>query len=215
MSYDETYLKIKNMFGTEPEGILVNHCSLIDKSKRVLDVGAGQGRNSFFLAKQGFKVDAIDNSVVSIKTIAKKAEEEGLRIKAIEADFFDFMPKTKKYSAVMVFGLLQILNWSLVKSLFIRAKKLLDKDGLLFITAFGTKDDSYKSCVETCVEIGKNSFYCNNNGNIRTYLEEDEILSFVQDFEIIHHFEGKGKEHKHGKGPIEQHYIVELVAKKR
>ncbi len=213
MSYDETYLKIKNMFGTEPEEILVNHCHLIDKNKRILDVGAGQGRNSFFLAKKGFKVDAIDNSVVSIKTIAKKVEKENLRIRVIEADFFDFMPKTKKYSAVMVFGLLQILNWSMVKSLFIRAKKLLDKDGLLFITAFGTKDESYKSCVETCVEIGKNSFYC--NGTFQTYLEEDEILSFVSDFEIIHHFEGVGKEHKHGKGPIEQHYIVELVAKKR
>jgi cyclopropane fatty-acyl-phospholipid synthase-like methyltransferase len=213
MSYDETYLKVKNMFGSEPEEILVNHRNLIDKSKRVLDVGAGQGRNTFYLANNGFKVDAIDNSIVSAKTIAKKAKEKELRVKTIEADFFDFMPKTKKYSAIMVFGLLQILNWSMVNSLFNRAKKMLNKNGLLFVTAFGTKDDSYKTCVKNCVEIGKNSFYCGCNGTIRTYLEKDEILTFVPEFDIIHHFEGKGKIHKHGKGPFEQHYIVELVAK--
>jgi len=212
MTYDATYLNIKNMFGKNPEEILVNYSDKIDKNHKVLDVGAGQGRNSFFLAQNGFDVVAIDISVVSIKSILETAGKKNLKIKAVEVDFLTYKFKEKKFSAIMIFGLFQMLNWSAIKSFINKAKKMLIKDGVIFLTALGTKDDSYGHYVKNWIEIGRNSFYTEES-NFRTYLEKNEILDYFSEFEILHHYEGLGKEHKHGKGPIEQHYIVELVAK--
>ncbi len=66
MSYDKTYTNIKNMFGEEPEKTLIKFINKIDKFKPVLDIGAGQGSNSVYLASNGFSVDAVDPSGVAI-----------------------------------------------------------------------------------------------------------------------------------------------------
>lgn len=41
MSYDDIYTSNKNYFGEEPESILRRYYNEIDKSKPVLDIGAG------------------------------------------------------------------------------------------------------------------------------------------------------------------------------
>jgi 2-polyprenyl-3-methyl-5-hydroxy-6-metoxy-1,4-benzoquinol methylase len=41
----------------------------------VLDIGSGKGRNSFFLAKKGFEVEAIDIDQQSINEIKKPSKK--------------------------------------------------------------------------------------------------------------------------------------------
>lgn len=211
-NYDKTYLEIENVFGIEPESILLKYINQLDKNYPILDVGAGQGRNSFFLANEGFEIEAIDTSKVSIDIIKKFAKANNLNIKTYKSDFLDYEVSNKKYSAVLIFGLFQILSWHSIIEFIKKSKKIVKKGGLIFITAFGTEDFSYKNNMKDFIEIGKNSFF-NDEKHIRTFLESDEILSFFEDTEILHHKEGLGKEHKHGNGPIEQHLLVELVAK--
>ncbi len=47
MTYDKTYKEIKNVFGSEPEEILKKYYERIEIANPILDIGAGQGRNSF------------------------------------------------------------------------------------------------------------------------------------------------------------------------
>lgn len=210
--YDKTYRETEHVFGIEPEDSLVKFIEKINKNYPVLDIGAGQGRNSVFMADQGFTVDAIDTSKVAVETIAKISDERNLKINVAKSDFLKFNSGGRKYSCIMIFGLFQMMNWHDINEFVKKAKKLTVEGGLIFITAFGTKDPSYKECVKNYIEIGKNSFF-GDETHIKTFLEEDEILSYFSNETIIHHFEGLGKEHKHGNGQLEQHYLVELVVK--
>lgn len=52
-------------------------------------------------------------------------------------------------------------------------------------------------------------------GEIRTYLEPGEILGLFGDWEILHHREGLGPEHRHGDRPPERHSRIEALVRKQ
>ena len=53
---------------------------------KALDVACGAGRNAIFLARQGYRVDAIDISPVGLELARQEAERLGLEINWIEQD---------------------------------------------------------------------------------------------------------------------------------
>ena len=53
---------------------------------RALDIACGAGRNALFLAKAGYRVDAIDISPEGLKLANQEAENLGLDINWIEHD---------------------------------------------------------------------------------------------------------------------------------
>ncbi len=213
MSYDKTYKEVKDVFGNEPEEILVNYFEQINRAKPVLDIGSGQGRNSIFLAEKGYQVDAIDTSIVAVDTLNKIAREKGLQIKAHQNGFENFLPQTDFYSGIMVLGLIQILSNDDFSKLKEKLNSWTVKGSLLFITAFGTADPSYERYAANWVSVSKNIF-ADNKGNYRRFLEPDEILLIFKDYEVVHHWEGLGKEHHHGDGILEQHFMIEAAFRK-
>jgi SAM-dependent methyltransferase len=58
---------------------------------RVLDIGAGTGRNALALARRGHPVDAVEMSPKFAEIIRSKAEQESLEVHVIEGDAFDTM----------------------------------------------------------------------------------------------------------------------------
>ena len=68
MSFDEKYKKEKCLWGIEPTQI-VKSLLKYKKLGKVLDLGAGEGRNSIFLAEKGFDVTAIDISEIGINKL--------------------------------------------------------------------------------------------------------------------------------------------------
>ncbi len=51
--WDRSYRETSNVFGADPAPILDRHADLIELGPPILDVGCGQGRNSFYLARRG------------------------------------------------------------------------------------------------------------------------------------------------------------------
>jgi cyclopropane fatty-acyl-phospholipid synthase-like methyltransferase len=210
MSYDETYKNTKNNFGEEPEPVLRNYYRRISKSKPVLDIGAGQGRNAFFLAREGFTVDAIDPSKVATETISALAMQDELSIHAHQCGFDKFVSQVGFYSGILIFGVIQILSWEDINLLLEKVKHWTNKGSLVFITGFTVADSSFSRYSQTWKTIGKNSF-ADEHGNLRTYLEAGEILNLFSEYEVVYHWEGVGPEHRHGNSPIECHAMTEVV----
>ena len=175
MTYDKTYKEIKNVFGSQPEEILKRYYEQIDKTKPVLDIGAGQGRNSFFLAKAGYTVDAIDPSRISIETINEITKRENYKINAYQQSFDEFTFINNPYSAILVFGLFQILDLKSISLLISMIDKYTSNGSLVFITAFSNKDVSFKRYKKEWNKKSRNSF-CDNNGNHRTFFEINELI---------------------------------------
>ena len=157
MDYNQSYISSKEYFGRYPEKILVEYSHLISKGDPVLDIGAGQGRNTIYLAKQDFNVEAIDTSEVSIQFLENIKTELNLNFTTVLSGFNEF-EFNKKYSAILVFGLLQILEWDEINLLKQRTSNCLIDGGIIFVTAFTTLDNSYSTISSNSKNIGRNSF---------------------------------------------------------
>ena len=53
------------------------------KAVRFLDLGCGFGSSTWFLAREGFSVDAIDGSAVIVEQLSERLREEGLDARVI------------------------------------------------------------------------------------------------------------------------------------
>jgi 2-polyprenyl-3-methyl-5-hydroxy-6-metoxy-1,4-benzoquinol methylase len=75
--------------GPEPSEFLVNYIELIKSlvpGWRALDIACGEGRNSIYLAKQGFSVTGMDISEKGLAKGERWARREGLEIKCSVVD---------------------------------------------------------------------------------------------------------------------------------
>jgi len=70
----------------EPAAVVKAYAKLA-QGKRVLDIAAGNGRNTLFLAQQGFKVDAVDISDAGLAQFAGK--HPGIHTICADLDEFD------------------------------------------------------------------------------------------------------------------------------
>ena len=213
MSYDKAYLKTENVFGKDAEDNLIKHIDLINRKLPVLDIGAGQGRNSFYLAEKGCEVHALEPSAVAVKSMNKIIEEKKLRINTFHCEI-DSFNTVQKYSAILIYGLFQILKWDEISSLIDTINNLTVSNSLVFITAWTVEDPSFLLWKNKCKVIGQNSFL-SLEGEVRTYFEKNQLLELFSNYEIVYNWEGLGPKHRHGDGPIEQHGKVELIVRRR
>jgi len=90
-SYDKIYSSERGSFSTEPNAFLVRTVSGLNPG-RALDVAMGQGRNSIWLASQGWSVTGFDISPVAIDEAQREASKRGLKIETllIPYELFDW-----------------------------------------------------------------------------------------------------------------------------
>lgn len=79
------------LFGTEADArVSALAAEAVDpRAYRVLDIGAGTGRNALALARRGHPVDAVEITPKFAEIIRSGAEREALDVRVIESDAFD------------------------------------------------------------------------------------------------------------------------------
>ena len=84
------------MFGETPSDPAQRAVQLFKKDAmaKLLELGAGQGRDTIFFAREGFQVWALDYSEIAVKTITQKAQAFGMAnsVKAIGHDVRKALP---------------------------------------------------------------------------------------------------------------------------
>ncbi len=93
--------------------------------KRALDIACGEGRNSIFLAQQGFLVTALDISEVGLGKAAKWAEQEGLQVDFQQVDLEGYRI-TERFDLIINFNFL-------LRELIPEELRALSPGGLLII----------------------------------------------------------------------------------
>lgn len=78
--WNEKYKADEYYYGTKPNDFLRLAVQGLKPNARVLSVGEGEGRNAVFLAKQGFKVTAIDASSVGREKALLLAKSSGVEL---------------------------------------------------------------------------------------------------------------------------------------
>jgi SAM-dependent methyltransferase len=93
-------------FVSKPDESLVDHVrSGRIPAGRALDIGCGPGRNSLFLAANGFEVDAVDLSPTAIAWAVERAEEAGCDIRFRCGDAFTEGEPTRAYDLICDSGM--------------------------------------------------------------------------------------------------------------
>ena len=86
--WDERFSGNEYLFGTEPAEALVRLKDRLIARGRTLLVADGEGRNSVFLAQQGFDVLATDNSLIGLEKARKLASDAGVAVEYRHEDIY-------------------------------------------------------------------------------------------------------------------------------
>jgi len=196
----------------KPNPVLEKFIKSFPKGK-ALDLGAGQGRNSIFLAKKGFKVEAIDKDYKSLEICSNSAKNKKLKIKIIKSDIRKFDFKKNKYSLVVSVASLDFLKKKEIEIIIKKIRESLIKNGIIFLFVFSVKDPLYKKIKKIELkEIEENTFYLPKYKTYRHFFTKKEIHEILQEFKIIHLKQKKIKDTGHGQSHF--HNTIEVIAKK-
>lgn len=99
--WDARYTSTPWVWSAEPNMWVVEELSDLAPGK-ALDLGAGEGRNAVWLARRGWRVDAVDFSRVALDRAGELASTHGVQVNTVEADLTEFEPDEGAYDLVLV-----------------------------------------------------------------------------------------------------------------
>lgn len=198
MDYNSRYLKKDFYWGKKPNYFIIDSIKHLPANAKVLDLGCGEGKDSFFLAKQGFEVTAVDLSEEGIKKLKKFAKKEKLKIKTEVSDIKSYLANCKKFDVILAMNILQFIDQKNIRPVIKKIKSKTKPGGLNVIASFIAENLQQK---ETALSKGR---YC---------FDKKELIKLYQDWGLIFYEERLSAWETHGE-PRHRHFIVELIAQK-
>ena len=210
-SFDRFYDRDNFSFGDRPSEQLRRFIDESGLTGRALDLGAGDGRNTLFLARCGFDVTAVDSSPVGLQKLARFAERFGLarRIEIICSDVRAFNPPAEAFDLIVLVTLLDHLPGDDIPPLWQRLTASLRPDGALYVKVHTTDDPG-------CERTGgsANAIASELASHIRHYFRPNELLRLARDgYRVIRYEETREYDTSHG--PPHHHAFARLIARKR
>ncbi|MCE0492896.1 class I SAM-dependent methyltransferase [Vibrio salinus] len=140
--WDNIYDVDEYVYGRCANDFLRNNINMIPKGN-ILCLADGEGRNSVFLAKQGYHVTAVELSAVAIKKAQKLADENHVNIEFIQADLQDFNLGKSRWDAIV--SIFCHLPETIRSSLHQRIEQSLKPNGIYLAEAYTPKQLNFKT----------------------------------------------------------------------
>lgn len=174
MNWDKIYLK-KGRVQKRPLrfiNLLYKYLNQNQKLK-ILDLGCGTGRHSFYLAKnEKWQISAVDSSIWAVKFVKNKIKKNNFEnIKIYKANFKKLPFQNKYFDAIVSTNALHHGSYKDIKKYCSEINRILKNNGYLFLSILSDKDFRAKT--------GK-SF----KGEINTRINCDNL----PDSDLPHHF---------------------------
>lgn len=99
--WDQKFAVEGFLYGTRPNAYLVDQTWRLDPGSTILVPGDGEGRNGVWLARQGYRVTAVDASPRGLQKASRMALEAGVPLRTICADLRHWDWPEAAYDAVV------------------------------------------------------------------------------------------------------------------
>ena len=173
------------MFGLEPSFPAKKAIELFKehKIKKIIELGAGLGRDTIFFAKNSIHVEALDYSPSAIKVINEKAEKRNLS-NYISTKIFDIRKKIpfKDNSVDACFShmlyCMALTNIEL-ESLNNEICRVLKPNGINIYTVRHTNDGDYRKGIHRGEDLYE------NDGFIIHFFSKDKVNSLLKGFQNL------------------------------
>ena len=99
--WDQRYAGSELVWTAEPNRFVVAEAQDLPPG-RALDLGAGEGRNSVWLAARGWQVTAVDFSAAGLDKARLLAQARGVSADWVLADVLDYQPEPGAFQLVLV-----------------------------------------------------------------------------------------------------------------
>jgi len=174
-----------DMFGVLPSNAAQKAASFLSEEglSTVLELGAGQGRDTIFLAGEGFKVSALDYCKSAMGTIEKKAAAQGLSafVDTMCHDVRNPLPfKEDSFDACYSHMLLcMALATNQLELLMQEIRRVLKPGGIHIYTVRNTDDPHYQKGINR----GDDMFEV--NGFIVHFFSEEKVKSLAKGYDVV------------------------------
>jgi tellurite methyltransferase len=166
------------------------------KSGSVIDVGAGLGHRSIFLAEQGFSVTATDTDPALVANLSAIAKERGLPITALLGDVRSMDTNGVQFDVVICTFVLHFLKDEEVPKAISLLKSITKAGGIIVIGVHTTENVSEKS-------------------RKPHLFEPNELKEYFADWQILHEWQGLGQQFvSRTTGEKLEKYRADLIAQK-
>jgi len=140
--WDERFAGAEYMFGTQPAQALTRHLDTLHKGGTTLAVADGEGRNSVYLAKQGFDVTAMDSSQIGLDKARKLAALHNVAPTFELADIYEYDWQAHSYdNLVAIF--IQFAPPEMWERIFTGMKSALRSGGCLMLHGYTPRQIDY------------------------------------------------------------------------
>ena len=155
--------------------------------KSFLDVGCGFGRNSIYMAKQGFEVSTFDLSHDSVETTKQKAKENNVTIKDIRvADMLSMPYKDNSFDCLFAYNVISHTDKVGFNKILNEIKRVLKPNGEAYFTV-GSKE-SFWFNNPNCIYVDENTKIRvedgPENGIPHFYMGDEDCFNLFNDFLI-------------------------------
>jgi SAM-dependent methyltransferase len=154
-----------------------------DSVRRILELGSGQGRDTLFLAQQGFEIVALDYVDAALDDIASKASEAGVapRVTTAQHDVRDRLPfPDESFDASyshMLFCM--ALTTSELEGLAAELRRVLRPGGIVVYTVRHTGDAHFAAGTAHGDDMYE------NGGFIVHFFDRELVERLAEGFEIL------------------------------
>lgn len=172
---------------------------------RLLDAGCGGGRYTLPLRMRGFDVVAVDVSLNALKMTMKRSASRKLDIDFLEANLYHIPFSDGSFDVIWCYGVLQHLLLKERELAISEFRRVLRKEGLLFIEVFGEDDMRYGGN-----EVEPNTF-SRKNGIVYHYFNKMELNRLLNGFWCN---TTESRKEKLFNGEYRTRHMISAVAKK-
>ena len=209
---------LKNRYGLEypfePDRLAKKALAYMKPGGTLLDAGCREGADSFYYAKKGMAVTAVDGDEMYLKKFRALKKDLGLSNISIKcADLTTLSFPVNHYDAVSCLLVGCCMKKSDFEKMLIPLKRSLKTGGIVVMSLRNYRDPELAEYLATEKMIEPNTF-CKKGDccKIRYYIEKGRLRALFDGFKILYYYEGLVRD-KYGE--VEKHSDSNIICMKK